>query len=78
MTRPKARFKIGNRCKCKHPYAYRGEEPFTIRAIANVLSGDQKMRWAYILQYDDAKFDAIPVENEGGYEMELLKKVKKP
>lgn len=68
-----SKFKIGNRCKCLHPYAYRGEEPFTIVAIhRRYKSGDGKLRAAYIVEYADGAKDAIPVKNEGGYEMILV------
>jgi len=74
MTKMKTKFKVGDRCKCLHPYAYRREEPFIIVGICNkFLSSNGIIRAAYVIQYDDGKYDAIPIENEGGYEMRPLR-----
>jgi hypothetical protein len=71
--KPKARFKIGDHCICKHPYAFRGEAPFRIVAKGVLKAADNVSRWAYIVQYDsDGKLDGIPIQNEGGYEMERI------
>lgn len=69
--RTKAKFKVGDRCYCKHPYAFRSEAPFTIVGITLLLIPSERKRYCYIVQYDDGVLDAIPVLNEGGYQMEL-------
>lgn len=63
------KFKVGDRCKCLHPYAYRGEAPFTIIKIKWYKTPDAKTRPVYVVKYDDGKIDQIPIINEGGYEM---------
>lgn len=71
MSRIKARFKVGQHCYCKHPYAFRGEAPFIIVAIAKLPSTTNRgQTWGYIVQYADGILDSIPVLNEGGYKME--------
>lgn len=69
-----AKFKVGDRCRCLHHYAYRGKEPFIIISIATspIEEYQHKFRYIYIVQYDDGVIDAIPVESEGGY---IVKKI---
>ena len=71
----KARFKVGNRCKCLHHYAFRSDAPFKIVSIATCPLPDNStsFRYAYVVQYDDGVLDLIPVKNEGGYEMARVK-----
>ena len=71
-----ANFKVGDRCRCLHYYAFRGKAQFTIVSIATVPHEEYKsrFRYVYVVQYDDGCLDAIPVENEGGYEIEKLGK----
>ena len=75
-----ARFEVGDRCRCLHPYAYRGNEPFTVVSIGIAPLPDDNTelpyRYCYIVQYDDGVIDAIPLtgETEGGYELEKLSK----
>jgi len=69
-----ARFKVGDRCQCLHHYAFRSKKPFTIVSIATspIEEYELRFRYIYIVQYDDGVLDAIPIEKEGGYEMEKL------
>jgi len=69
-----AKFKVGDRCRCLHHYAYRQKQPFTIISIATspMEEYQHKFRYIYIVQYDDGILDAIPVEKEGGYIMEKI------
>jgi len=71
-----AKFEIGDRCRCLHHYAFRGKGPFTIISIATAPIEEyaSKFRYVYIIRYDDATLDAIPVDDEGGYDMEKIKK----
>jgi hypothetical protein len=66
------KFKVGDRCKCLHPYAFRGEAPFTITRIKWFKAPDLKARPVYAVKYDDGKIDQIPVMDEGGYKMVLI------
>jgi hypothetical protein len=68
-----SKFHVGDRCKCLHPYAYRGEEPFTIvKIVPNFGRNGRKPIAAYVVKYDDGAEDQIPVKHEGGYEMVCL------
>jgi hypothetical protein len=67
-----AKFKVGDRCKCLHPYAYRGDAPFTITKIGWFKPKGIAARPVYFVKYDDGKKDQIPVCDEGGYEVELV------
>jgi len=71
-----AKFKVGDTCRCLHHYAYRANEPFTIVSIATFPTAENARRilYLYIVQYDDGVLDAVPVENEGGYIMEKIKR----
>ena len=62
-----SKFHPGDKCQCMHPYAYRGEAPFTIIKILWV-----NKRACYEVEYADGKRDQIPIKNEGGYEMQLV------
>jgi hypothetical protein len=76
MRKPRAKFKIKDHCFCKHHYAFRGEAPFRIVAITEFypINGNRS-RWVYIVMYDSDEFmDAIPVVDEGGYEMMKVEK----
>lgn len=69
-----AKFKVGDRCRCLHQYAFRGKEPFVIVSIATSPDEEyeRRFRYIYVIQYDDGAIDAIPVGNEGGYNMERI------
>lgn len=73
----KARFKVGDKCRCLHKNAFRGKETFTIVSIAvSPYSPDSygcvDFRYVYIVQYADGVLDAIPIWNEGGYVVEKI------
>jgi hypothetical protein len=73
------KFKVGQKCKCLHPYAFRGEAVFVItRIIPKFKAPGGKVRAVYEVQYADAKTDFIPIRNEGGYEMVCVDSEAKP
>ena len=74
---PIARFKVGDRCKCLHPYAFRGEDPFKIVSItATPADNHVHYRLCYVVQYDNGQLDAIPIHKDGGYRIVKLRKLK--
>lgn len=68
------KFKVGQMCTCRHYYAYRPNQLFTIEAIISdfIPQGHWKSRPVYVVKYVDGMIDQIAICSEDEYEMESM------
>ena len=65
-----AHFRVGDKCVCEHPYAFRSGESFTIVSIClTYLPSHNVLRYVYVVMYADGTIESIPVTDEKGCEM---------
>ncbi len=70
-----AHFKVGDKCVCDHPAAFRCGKEFTIVSINLVYLPDRDiLRYAYVQMFDDGRLDSIPVTDEKECRMRKVKK----